>query len=216
MNNDFTKILSSLSENDYYENANFHIHSTCSDGLLSPEAIIKNAVKLNLKYISITDHNTLDAYKSFDCFNQANLQVITGVEFDCWHKGTLLHILGYGVDINNKELNSLCGKKNIEKRADVVRFFNQRGAKQVIDFIKKAGGTAILAHPGCTLRIGFKHFVKELKSYGLDGLEVYYPYKNYKKLINIHNRKKLLELCKGLDLYASGGSDCHGIDLRLR
>lgn len=216
MNIDFSKILHSLSKDDYYKNANFHIHSSCSDGKLSPQKIIENAMKLDLKYISITDHNTLDAYTHIKDYCNESLRVITGVEFDCWYKGTLLHILGYEVDTNNEELNKICGKNNTEKKTDFVRFFNKRCAKKVIKTIKDAGGTAILAHPGCTLRINFKNFIKELKSYGLDGLEVYYPYKSYKKLIHFHTQEKLIKVCKDLNLSLTGGSDCHGIDLRSR
>lgn len=216
MNRNFLNLLSSLSKEDYYENANFHIHSTCSDGVLSPKQIIKNALELNLKYISITDHNTLDAYKYIIEHQNDSLQIITGVEFDCWYKGTLLHILGYDIDLNHTELNSLCGKTNTEKTTDFVRFFNRRCAKKVIKTIKDAGGTVILAHPGCTLRISLKNFVKELKSYGLDGLEVYYPYKSYKKLIHFHKQEKLISVCKELNLSFSGGSDCHGVNLRTR
>lgn len=216
MNIDFTKILNYLKEADYYVNANFHVHSLCSDGKMSPQEIINNAKKLGFKYISITDHNTIEAHKQLKSINTDNITIISGVEFDCWHKGTLLHILGYGFDIENPELNELCGKNNKEKTMDVVRFFNRRKAKNVVECIKKAGGTAILAHPGCTLRFDFKNFIKELKSYGLDGLEVYYPYKSYKKLINFHNKKKLLKVCKDLNLLISGGSDCHSRNLRSR
>lgn len=49
----------------YKENGrvDLHIHSTASDGTLSPPEIIRLAVKLNLGAISITDHDTMDGAK---------------------------------------------------------------------------------------------------------------------------------------------------------
>ena len=40
-----------------------HIHSTNSDGTDSIQEILQKAQKLNLNYISITDHDTCDGYK---------------------------------------------------------------------------------------------------------------------------------------------------------
>ena len=39
--------------------ADLHIHSNYSDGIKSPEEIIDSAIKDNIKYISITDHDSI-------------------------------------------------------------------------------------------------------------------------------------------------------------
>ena len=39
--------------------ADLHIHSNYSDGIKSPEEIINIAMKKNIKYISITDHDSI-------------------------------------------------------------------------------------------------------------------------------------------------------------
>ena len=39
-----------------------HIHSNYSDGKFSPKEIIDMAKQNNVKYISITDHDNVDAY----------------------------------------------------------------------------------------------------------------------------------------------------------
>ena len=41
---------------------NFHIHSTCSDGSLTPTELIRQAIELKIEHIAITDHNTISAY----------------------------------------------------------------------------------------------------------------------------------------------------------
>ena len=58
------KLLMSFDRSDYYKNADLHIHSSESDGKMSPYEIIDIAKQSGKKYISITDHNTIDAYLS--------------------------------------------------------------------------------------------------------------------------------------------------------
>ncbi|MBE9594246.1 MAG: PHP domain-containing protein, partial [Proteobacteria bacterium] len=45
------------------EGIDLHIHSTASDGTLSPAEILKLAQKLKLRAIAITDHDTIDGSK---------------------------------------------------------------------------------------------------------------------------------------------------------
>ena len=56
------KLFSSFTEEDYYKNVDFHIHSNESDGKMTPNEIVDQAKKKGLKYVSICDHNTIDAY----------------------------------------------------------------------------------------------------------------------------------------------------------
>src|SRR3989339_1783851 len=93
--------LKKLDKSDFYANANLHIHTNHSDGVLSPMEVIEKAKEANLSLISITDHNSIDAYKTIPYGDLGTLTVITGVEFDCWYKTNFIHILGYGIDINN-------------------------------------------------------------------------------------------------------------------
>ncbi len=79
-----------------------HTHTTASDGSFTPDELIKAAVKKDLKILSITDHDTIDALGEIEKIPQ-NLKFITGVEISAEFPKTL-HILGYGFDSKNKEL----------------------------------------------------------------------------------------------------------------
>ena len=88
-----------------------HIHSNYSDGKFSPKEIIDMAKQNNVKYISITDHDNVDAYTDelFDYANKNNVTLITGVEISTKTDKCGIHILGYNYDLNNKELkDQLC------------------------------------------------------------------------------------------------------------
>ena len=78
--------------------------------------------------------------------------------------------------------------------------------REVITWVRDAGGVPVLAHPTWTRCEGepLYRLCACLKEAGLLGLEVFY---------STHNRKQIsryLELAKRLDLLVTGGSDFHG------
>ncbi|OGH97364.1 MAG: hypothetical protein A2287_09295 [Candidatus Melainabacteria bacterium RIFOXYA12_FULL_32_12] len=208
--------LKNLKKSDFFANANLHIHTNFSDGTLSPDEVIEKAKESNLKVISITDHNSIEAYKYIPYENLGDLQVITGVEFDCWYKTNFIHILGYGFDINNEKLKQLCAKNINATRLDIIRFFNKRKAKEVIKTIKEAGGIAVLAHPACCWNINLKKMIKELQDFGLDGIEVYYPYTGHRGIVKFHTVDQIKEYAIKLKLLITGGTDCHSDNITGR
>lgn len=79
-------------------------------------------------------------------------------------------------------------------------------ARQGIDLLKAEQATVILAHP-CTLRQdgeALEATVRELKDFGLDGMEVHYSMHTQAQT-NVY-----ADLCRRLNLLASAGSDFHG------
>ena len=204
---DIKELFSTFKKEDFYNKVNLHIHSNYSDGKIDFDELILQAKKLNMKYISITDHNCVEGYKNSKYKDDPIL--IKGVEFDCFYKMSLLHILGYGIDIENIELNKLCAKNELEQKNDIIRLFKSRHPKRVIKAIHNAGGIAVLAHPCCCNVLFLKDFVKRLKNYGLDGIEVYYPYDRFRGIIKFSSRNYPFEIAKELNLIKTGGSDEH-------
>ena len=199
--------LKTLCKNDYFGVANLHIHSNHSDGEGDFADLISQAQKLGLKHVSITDHNTVEGYKNFDYENCDIL--IPAVEFDCILGHVLLHIIGYGIDPNNEQLQAICAKNKRQTSKDVIRLFYSRHPKKVIEAIHAAGGIAVLAHPCCCWTLSLKRFIKKLVSFGLEGVEVYYPYEHLRGIVKFHSRKKVLKITQELGLLETGGSDCH-------
>ena len=97
----------------------FHCHSNCSDGELSPLELIKLAKKNNVSILSITDHDTLDAYKSLS-YN--GIKLVTGVEFStCWNKINI-HIVGLNIPLEDARILELVNaqKTSREIRAKII------------------------------------------------------------------------------------------------
>ena len=199
-------IFRQFTKDDFFEKVNLHIHSTYSDGRVEFNELIKQAKELNLKYYSITDHNSIEGYKHLEKMPDG---LIVGVEFDCFFDLNLPHILGYNVDINNPELNALTAK--FEKGIMEVpkRILTSRNPKKVIDAIHSAGGIAVLAHHCCYWCLSLDKFIQKLVKMGLDGVEVYYPYDRITRIVKFHSRKTVKKLAEKYNLLLTGGEDQH-------
>lgn len=86
--------------------------------------------------------------------------------------------------------------------------------EQCIELIRSAGGVAVIAHPGQMklTRTRLRRLIRELKEYGLGGLEVLHASHQPHQVLAFER------ICAELDLAASGGSDFHGAltpDLKL-
>ena len=73
--------------------------------------------------------------------------------------------------------------------------------------VKQANGVPVLAHPGYLYRHnpdGFANMLKEMKAYGIEGVECYYP--SHSKDIT----DACVNFCKKNDMRITAGCDCHG------
>lgn len=85
-----------------------HIHSCFSDGVFEPEEIFDIAKKNGLKGLAITDHDTINALPLCEQLSiKYSLNFIPGIELSTEYNNMEIHILGYYLDYNNKELTSI-------------------------------------------------------------------------------------------------------------
>lgn len=82
-----------------------HMHTNKSDGALTPKQIIDESSKANLQAISITDHDTIDAYtdETIKYAKEQGIKLIVGVEISTKSDRCGIHVLGYNFDLNNEE-----------------------------------------------------------------------------------------------------------------
>ncbi len=138
-----------MNKNDWID---LHLHTLKSDGTLTPKEVIQLAVKNKIKIVSITDHDTIagieEAREAADHFE---IKLIPGIEISSEYKGGTLHILGYGIDINNKQLlTNLAEFQDIRKNRNVkiVEKLNSLGFNILIDdMFKRFNGIKSLGRP---------------------------------------------------------------------
>jgi predicted metal-dependent phosphoesterase TrpH len=109
--------------------ADLHCHTTCSDGTLSPEELIRLAASLNLQGLSITDHDTIEAYSyAIPFFEETGIKWISGAEFSAMLEGVSIHILAYSFQLNHPAIRAFC-QKHSERRVERNRAILEMLAK---------------------------------------------------------------------------------------
>ncbi len=72
-----------------------HTHTTASDGLYAPEALVRLAQARGLTSLAITDHDTTNSIAPAQHAASASLTIIPGIELSSYSDGMDIHILGY-------------------------------------------------------------------------------------------------------------------------
>ena len=83
-----------------------HTHTKHSDGSTTTEELLKEAEKKGIKILSITDHDTIEAYNDLKDYGTRTLftgKIITGIEITTTYKGEIIEILGYNFDIKKMQ-----------------------------------------------------------------------------------------------------------------
>jgi len=177
-----------------------HCHTTASDGRITPKELVKKARKIGLSAIAITDHDTVAGIEEAVLEGEKlGVEVIPGIELTCRNGYQEVHVLGYFLDYTNK---------NLVKSLDAIRFrriHKELTFKDYLSIIIDAGGLPVLGHPAeyGLSNTELEELIKELKGYGLVGIEVMHP-STPKSLVNV-----LKTIAQENELCVTGGSDYH-------
>ena len=106
-----------------------HIHTTASDGSLSPVELVEKAVSCQLDIIAITDHDTINGIIPALIAGNAwpKLKIIPGVEISTDISGSEVHILGYFIDYHQKKLNSELARLRLSREGRAEKMVARLG-----------------------------------------------------------------------------------------
>lgn len=244
-----------------------HTHTTASDGLLSPDAVVQLARDGGVTVLAVADHDTTAAVDAaVAAGKRLGVEVIPAVEINTDVDEAEVHVLGYYIDHTapwfqefltqlrdgrENRAAKMVGKLNAlgipvdyarvralaegaVGRPHVARALVEVGAVRTTDeafqkyigrtgpayvermkvtpedavrVIVRAGGIAVLAHPGWGVR---DEWIPPLVEAGLEGVEAYYP--DHTPAMTAH----FMELAERYHLLVTGGTDFHGGDLATR
>ena len=126
-----------------------HIHTTMSDGALTPKEVIDEAFNNGVSIIAIADHDTIEAYND-DLFSYAkskNIALINAVEISTKTNKAGIHVLGYNFDLNDKQFQEKLYKirnarhdylHNVAKKLNELGYFLNVEELDKIDAVTKA------------------------------------------------------------------------------
>lgn len=107
--------------------ADFHSHTTCSDGLLSVNELLEKVNSLNIKCFSITDHDTISAYSQIN----SEVNLISGVELTVYFGGKEVHLLAYNFNLKDSELNTYLNSIKEQRINRAKNIINQLRNQQI-------------------------------------------------------------------------------------
>lgn len=85
-----------------------HVHTTGSDGTLTPAQAVEHAVRAGLTALAITDHDSVVGIpEALTAGKRLGLDVFPAVEISCDWQGREVHLLGYLVDSEDPELSAV-------------------------------------------------------------------------------------------------------------
>lgn len=159
--------------------ADLHLHTTASDGLISPQELVGMAARLGLKVIAITDHDSVEGIGAALAASQAfpDLKVIPGVEISTDVPQGEVHVLGYFIDYRDPELLGELERLRNSRRVRAQRMLVKLAGLDIdIDWerVQEIAGDGSIGRPHIAqamLEQGYVLTLKEafLKYIGRDG-----------------------------------------------
>ncbi|MBR1408958.1 MAG: PHP domain-containing protein [Clostridia bacterium] len=105
--------------------ADLHLHSTASDGMLSPAEVVRRAAEKGCTHLALTDHDSVSGIAEARRQAEASgLFLVPGVEMSCGGDKEI-HVLGYGFDPDNEAVRAFCRSKAEERRTRVEKMVRQ-------------------------------------------------------------------------------------------
>jgi len=147
-----------------------HIHSTASDGTLTPAEIVRTAESQGLAAISITDHDTLDGSRQALPICSGPVRFLTGVEISAGPPpgapcSGSFHILGYGIDLDDPVLNrTLTVLQNARRNRNpaILERLVRLGVDVSMEEVVRLAGDAQIGRPHIARTMVHKGFVKSI------------------------------------------------------
>lgn len=140
---------------------------------MSPEEILRVAKQIGLSGLSITDHDTVEAYAAAIPLSQElGLQLLPGVEFSSAWERASVHILGYGFALDHPQILSLCqthAKRRLERNQAILDKLSQHGMPLTYEEVLSAASPhskslkKSIGRPHIAMAMAQKGYVKSIQ-----------------------------------------------------
>lgn len=137
-----------------------HIHTTASDGSLTPTQVVQMARKKGFSLIAVTDHDTMGGVaEALEAGKKYNVDVVPGVEIS---SGVTLevHMLGYGMSPDHPVMKAMMEDMRaarVERMERIIENLQKMGVPITVEEVEAVAGGAI----------GRPHIAQVLIAHGL-------------------------------------------------
>ena len=145
-----------------------HIHSSASDGRLSPEEIVEESVRRGLAVIALTDHDTVSGLAPALARAKAfpELKLIPGVELSTDASQGEVHILGYFIDYTDEELVARLGRmrnSRLERAQAMIAELGDLGVNIEWSRVQEIAGEGSVGRPHLAQAMLEKGYITSLR-----------------------------------------------------
>jgi predicted metal-dependent phosphoesterase TrpH len=144
-----------------------HLHSTFSDGTLSPESLVRALKAEKVSVAALTDHDTVEGTEAFlaQC-RRASIKGVAGVELSTAYE-RVLHILGYRFDAENAALRDALErnrKARGERNALICEKLRKLGLAVTLEEARACAGSDVVGRPHMARVLWNKGYVPNVRA----------------------------------------------------
>ena len=141
-----------------------HVHSTYSDGTLTPEQLVAHAIEMGLSAIALTDHDTVNGIApALTAGQEMGLEVIPGVELSTFYNNKEIHIVGLYINYTDEafkiELENQRDGRNA-RNVKICKAFQELGINIEYEDMKQKYGDIVITRAHFADYLLEKGFIK--------------------------------------------------------
>ena len=149
-------------------NIDLHIHTTASDGSLTPTQIVQEAGQAGLGVISVADHDTTSGVaEALEAQGAHGVIVVPGVEISASHPSGEAHILGYWMDHDDPAFQAFLERPRSTRGPRIIemckRLHNLGLEVRAEEVFEEAGGAESVGRPHLAKVLLTKGYVKDME-----------------------------------------------------
>ncbi|HSF66608.1 MAG TPA: PHP domain-containing protein [Nitrospiraceae bacterium] len=144
-----------------------HLHTTHSDGSLSPAEVLQLAHKAKVKALAITDHDIVSGIpEAITVGAELGIEIIPGVEISSCFGNSELHILGYCLHWQDRELNhrlTSLRESRHNRNPQIIERLRSSGLDVTYEEVQALAGTDSIGRPHIARLLMEKQYVTSAK-----------------------------------------------------
>ena len=144
-----------------------HLHTTHSDGSLSPVEVLRLAHKAKVTALAITDHDIVSGIpEAIAAGAELGIEIIPGVEISSCVGNSELHILGYCIHWQDPELNQRLAalrESRHSRNPQIIERLRSLGLDVTYEEVRALAGTDSVGRPHIARLLMDKKYVRSAK-----------------------------------------------------
>jgi len=185
--------------------ADMHIHTTFSDGELTPQEVSQKAAAAGLDAFAITDHDECRGSGAIE--HLAGVKAIAGIELAAQLNGEV-HVLGLNIDCSNEALIAHVEKaasSRLDRAYEIIDRLSRDGITVSMDEVKEACGGDVIGRPHIAAALVKKGYAASVADAFDRYLSKHAPYYVPQKKITVARAAELILAAGGKPVLAHPG-----------